>query len=87
MTKLGRYVKAYPLERLRAYAQWAEFAREPADRPHLYLQENYTVTDGIFLDEGVVFDRVTPEWIAFCTERLEFAMPEWTVAETQERSP
>jgi hypothetical protein len=86
MTKLGRYVKAYPVERLRAFPQWAELATEPADRPYLYVQENYTVTDGIFQDEGVVFDRVTPEWVAFCTDQLGFAMPDWAVAEAQERS-
>jgi hypothetical protein len=27
----------------------------------VYLQENYVVTDGIFKDENVLFDDVTPE--------------------------
>jgi len=42
----------------------------------LYLQENYTVTDGIFLDENIIFDNVTPEWKEFCTTTLEFEVPE-----------
>jgi hypothetical protein len=42
----------------------------------LYLQENYTVTDGIFLDENIIFDNVTPEWKEFCATTLEFEVPE-----------
>ena len=79
MSKMGRYVKAYPVERLRDFPRWAELASEPADRPYLYLQENYTVTDGIFLDENVVFDRVTPEWVDFCRDGLAFEIPEWAL--------
>jgi hypothetical protein len=30
------------------------------------VQENLAVTDGIFLDENVIFSDVTPEWIEFC---------------------
>lgn len=41
----------------------------------LYLQENYVVTAGIFIDEHVVFDRVTDEWKRFCSEVLEFEIP------------
>lgn len=41
----------------------------------LYLQENYVVTDGIFLDEHVVFDGVAPEWQEFCRTVLEFEVP------------
>ena len=33
---------------------------------YLYLQMNYTVTDGIYVDENVIFSDVTPEWIDFC---------------------
>jgi hypothetical protein len=42
----------------------------------VYLQENYTVTDGIFLDENVIADKVTPEWIDFCHNNLKFELPE-----------
>ena len=41
----------------------------------LYLQENFTVTDGIFLDENVVFANVTDDWIMFCTDTLDFHVP------------
>src|SRR5258706_14550928 len=69
MAKMGRYLKAYPLDRLREYPGWDAAAIYAGDRPYLYLQENYTVTQGIFLDEDVVFDRVTPEWTTFCSVR------------------
>ena len=39
----------------------------------LYLQEDFTVTDGIFLDENVVFADAGPEWRAFCSDVLGFA--------------
>jgi hypothetical protein len=39
----------------------------------LFLQEDFGVTDGIFLDEHVVFADTGPEWRAFCTGVLGFA--------------
>jgi hypothetical protein len=48
-----------------------------ADDDYLFLQENYVVTDGIFLDQHVVFDGVTPEWQEFCTRELGFQVPDY----------
>ena len=80
MATMGKYCKAYPIERLRAFSGWTEKAenarkekieeggqevevtRELTDDTILYLQENYVVTDGIFKDENIIFDNVTPEW-------------------------
>lgn len=42
---------------------------------HLYLQENFIVTDGIFIDEDIVFDDVTPEWLDYCKNTLQFEVP------------
>ena len=50
----------------------SDVARELKDNDHLFLQEDFTVTDGIFLDENVVFDQVTPEWVEFCKSKLNF---------------
>jgi len=54
-----------------------EQARESqeTDEPYLFLHDNYIVTNGIFLDQGVVFDHVTDEWIHFCRETLKFEIP------------
>lgn len=38
----------------------------------LFLQENYVVTDGIFLDENIIFDDVTETWIDYCHNTLAF---------------
>lgn len=52
-----------------------EVARELTDSDYLYLQENFTVTDSIFLDENVIFDQVTAEWIQFCVDILGTKFP------------
>ncbi len=52
-----------------------------ADDDYLFLQESFVVTDGIFLDEHVVFDEVTPEWKEFCSTTLAFEIPDYARAE------
>jgi len=49
----------------------------------LYLQETYVVTDGIMLDEYVLFDDVTDEWKKFCEKDLEFEIPVYEPIEIQ----
>lgn len=44
--------------------------RELTDADYVYLQTDFTVTDGIFIDENVIFSDVTPEWIEFCRNVL-----------------
>lgn len=61
-----------------------EVLRELTDDSVLYLQENYIVTDGIFKDENIIFDDVTPEWAAYCQETLKFEIPEYASFEIQE---
>jgi len=59
--------------------------RTLTDDDLLYLQENYAVTDGIFIDEHVVFDQVTPEWMDYCKQSLRFELPDYLPpAEEQE---
>jgi len=90
MNRLGNYCKAYMLDDLRKFSGWNESAREDeaqvlideaqtegqTDLSNvLFIQEDYTVTAGIFLDENVVLDKPTPEWIDFCRDTLKFAPP------------
>jgi hypothetical protein len=87
MAEMGKYCKAYLVKDFRRFEGWAENLddlrsedREDAvldDDDILYLQETYVVTDGIFLDENVVFDQVTEEWQAFCRDELDFEIPEY----------
>lgn len=57
-----------------------EVRRELTDDSYLFLQENFTVTDGIFLDENVIFSDVTPEWIDYCRNELHFEPESKTIA-------
>jgi hypothetical protein len=54
-----------------------EAPRQLGDDSFLYLQENLSVTDGIFLDENIIYDQVTPEWKEFCQEVLKFEVPNY----------
>ena len=47
-----------------------EVPRQLTDADYVYLHTNFTVTDGIFIDENIIFDDVTPEWIEFCRNVL-----------------
>lgn len=64
-------------ERKEVDGREVEVKRELSDKDYLYLQENFVVTDGIFLDENIIFDKVTPEWIDYCTNILMFKIPEY----------
>lgn len=49
--------------------------RTLTDDSYVFLHETLVVTDGVFLDEHVLFDRLSPEWEAFCAQDLGFAPP------------
>jgi hypothetical protein len=98
MSKMGKYCKAYPVNRFRQFHNWIENTNnvrketkqvdnQEIDMPRslegediLYLQENFTVTDGIFLDENVIYDRVNDEWINYCRNTLKFEVPNYEQA-------
>ncbi|HEX6037034.1 hypothetical protein [Longimicrobium sp.] len=42
------------------------------DEDVVFLQEDFGVTDGIFMDEHVLFADAGPAWRAFCTDVLGF---------------
>lgn len=52
-----------------------EEARTLTDEDYVYVQRNFTVTDGIFVDENIIFNDVTPEWIEFCQTVLGLGNP------------
>jgi hypothetical protein len=63
-------------ERTEIDGKQVEEPRALTEDDFLYLQDNYTVTDGIFKDENVIFDDVTPQWLDFCRDVLKFEIPE-----------
>lgn len=40
-----------------------------------FLHENLTVTDGIYVDEHIVFSKTSEAWRRFCKEELDFEPP------------
>lgn len=47
-----------------------EEVRTLSDDDYVYVQSDFTVTDGIFVAENIIFSDVTPEWIEFCQKVL-----------------
>jgi hypothetical protein len=56
--------------RIELEGEVVQVPRDLTDEDYVYLQVNFTVTDGIFIDENIIFDDVTPEWITFCRDVL-----------------
>lgn len=96
MSKMGQYCKAYPLSAVRQFDGWQENAsafrrdesaesteNDRASDDHIvYVQENHVVTDGIFIDEHVIFEDVSDAWKDFCHQTLNFEVPHDTESRT-----
>jgi hypothetical protein len=103
MATMGRYCKAYLVKQFREFSGWAETLENLrkdrqgeqssgsshglSDDDILYLQENLVVTDGIFMDENIIYDQVTPEWEEFCKNTLKFSVPDYGAAKAADAAP
>src|SRR5829696_517158 len=87
----GNYARAYLLGDLRKFSDWREEkinwketipadengnSSELSDDDVVFLQQDFTVTELIWPGENVIFNRTTPEWIDFCTQELQFKVPD-----------
>jgi hypothetical protein len=83
---MGSYCRAFYARDLAAFAGWrpdlsqlragGEGGRGTlGDDSVVYLQEDFRVTDGVYLDENVLFADAGPEWREFCAGTLGFAPP------------
>jgi ankyrin repeat protein len=85
------YARAYLLGDLRKFSDWREEkinwketipagengnSHELSDDDVVFLQEDFTVTQLIWPGENVIFNRSTPEWVEFCTQDLQFKVPD-----------
>jgi hypothetical protein len=98
MEQFSLYCKAYSVADLRRFPEWREnpgsLRAEPdeagprtlTDEDFLFLHEDLVITDGVFRDEHIVFDAVTDNWIRFCKEDLQFAIPDDVKAMQEEES-
>lgn len=84
------YAKAYHLRDLRLYPDWSEERinwkdREngPGESPHdeladenvVFIHQDFTVTESMWHDENVIFNRVSDTWREFCSSTLGFQVP------------
>jgi len=74
------YCKAFSLHKLRQFDGWFEQANHEhgglADNQIVYLHQDFSVTQSISHGENIIFNKMTPEWKAFCENQLAFAIPE-----------
>lgn len=78
------YCRAYHLRELRAYDDWEESGEGDAqdsaeslgEEDVVYLHQDYTVTRSMWHGEDVLWDEITEDWVTFCQDQLDFAIPE-----------
>lgn len=88
---LRHYARAYLLRDLRKFSGWREEkinrketipaddngnSRELTDSDVVFLHQDFTVTQLIWPGENVIFNQVTPEWLEFCEQELQFTVPD-----------
>jgi uncharacterized protein len=87
-----QYCKAYNLEELRQFPFWSEAeidwkdddvsrkAGEPdgggVNEKIVFLHQDFTVTQSMWHNENVIFNRVDSEWRDFCVKILGFKVPD-----------
>jgi len=62
-----------------------EITRKLTDDDFLYIHDSLVVTDGIFEDQNIIFNNITPEWETFCQETLKFQIPDYARNENAEK--
>lgn len=83
MAQMSTYCKAYLAKDLRQFRGWSEHvpplatladkqAAAEEGTEYFFLHDNFTVTAGMYRDENVVFDQITPVWKEFCKTVLNF---------------
>nr|QEO74686.1 hypothetical protein [uncultured bacterium] len=85
------YARAYLLGELRKFSDWREekinwkeitpagengHSPELSDDVVVFVQQDFTVTQLIWPGENVIFNRITPQWADFCTQELQFKVPD-----------
>lgn len=88
MKTLGRYCKAYKLGELRASPDFARTWTEKVvseskggaddgltDSSIVFLQEDFSVTAGIFYGERIIYDGTSEPWKNYCRDQLKFSVP------------
>jgi len=84
------YAKGYLLGDLRKFSGWREERTSPelSDSEVVFLHQDFMVTQLIWPGENVIFNQDTPEWRDFCSQQLQFEVPDDfdLIASTQQPS-
>ena len=73
------YAKGYLLGDLRKFSGWHEAKINSSELPDdevVFLHQDFTVTQLIWPGENVIFNQDTPEWRDFCSQHLQFEVPD-----------
>jgi hypothetical protein len=74
------YCRAYLLSQVRVFPGWREpgtlDGSELAGDTVVFVQDDHTVTAGMWPGEDVILADVNPEWLAFCANELDFRVPD-----------
>jgi len=83
---LTTYTRAYRLGELRRYSGWRQNPAQSdaggptdtqaSDGQTVYLRSDFVVLQNCFDESPVLFDAVTPQWVAFCKNTLGFDAPD-----------
>ncbi len=79
---MRKYCKAYYARQVKQFSGWSdemhESARELDDNDIVYLWDDFSLVRSPVTStaDQVLFDRVTPQWQQFCTDVLQFTIPE-----------
>lgn len=73
MADMSNYCKAYAAADIRAFSGWA--GQPIPESGYVFLHDDFVVTLGAYRDEDILLDAPAPEWIRFCEQALQFAVP------------
>ncbi|GCE23102.1 hypothetical protein [Dictyobacter kobayashii] len=79
------FYKAYQVSRMEAFEAWSDAIQETDHTDgarFYYLRNDFVVVADASHEAPIVFDQITPEWIAFCHDSLRFQVPAETILQT-----
>lgn len=80
------YVKAYAVKDLNGHPLWKPTGAALGDDTVVFMNEAFLVMKGPGKDDEVIFSDVTPDWVAFCRDVLQFAVPDWDAESSAARA-
>ena len=80
---MHNYCKAYHISSMQHFSGWSGGKKEVDGDELCYLWDDFLVRQSPIQRDTVLFDTITPEWLAFCKQHLQFEV-DATVVSLQE---